>query len=591
MTYSSNIIKAGRRPITAVFIDLDQCANTFGSAPCTATAATGSECFNTFGTCQDATNYDGSNTLRLVLSDADADAFNASSGSPGDIHIPCIDSISIAPEKITPGKGLGYRGKVTISCIDFPHHDINVDPYVGTRTYTPTEQGSFFGKLLARNKHYVNRPIMIRHYFHGGGRSSADRYREAYYILDKIEGPDARGKVTITAKDPLILAEAAKAQCPVASTGTLSAALASGTTSTFDLNSGEGADYPTGAHILRINDELISITSRSSDTFTIASRGYGGTTADDHEQDDTVQLCYVADGTSASRVDLVIAELLQDYASMPSAYISAATWATEAGTWASGYYLESIISEPTSVAQLLSEICVETNSILWWSPSEKLIKWETQTPDYSILQSLTDRDLVDGSVTVKRLERDRISQVLFYSDVRNWTESREPKNYKALQVRIDSTGESDDAYQSPSVKKIYARWLQSPSLTGEVASRYLSRFKNPPEQVTTEIDLKDIETIITGDHVLMTTDRMQDMYGAANSTEMQVLSIQHDTRRERLKIEAMRFRYDAQRYCSVGPTGLLDYTSESGPNKLLYGFVVDSATYQMSNGDDPYLIT
>ena len=591
VTYSSNILKAGRRPITAVFIDLDQCANVFGTLPCTASAATGSECFNTFGTCQDKANYDGSGEFRLVLSDAHADAFNSPNGSLGDVYIPCVDSVSIAPEKITPGRGLGYRGRATITCIDFPHHDINVDPYVATRGYTPTEQGSFFGKLLARNKHYVNRPIAIRHYFHAGGRASADRYREAHYILDKIEGPDARGKVTITAKDPLMLAEAAKAQCPKPSTGTLSANLAAGTTTTFSMNTGEGAGYPTGPHDIRINDEIISITSRSGDTFTINLRGIRGTTADDHEQDDTVQECYSKWGGTIHRVDLVLAELLQDYAGIPASYIPAATWATEASTWAPAYYLDTVVSEPTSVADLLSEILVETNSVLWWSPSERLFKWKTQTPDYSVLETLTDRDFVDESVTVKRLEKDRVSQVLYYSDVRNWTESREPKNYRALQVRIDATGESDDAYQSPSIKKIFARWLQSPSLTGEVASRYLARFKNPPEQFITELDLKDIETILTGDHVRMTSDRMQDEYGAADTIEMQVLSVQHNNKTERIKVEALRFRYDAQRYCSIGPDTLNDYTAESAPNKLLYGFIADSATFKMSNGDDPYLIT
>ena len=590
MTYSANIIKAGRRPITSVFIDFDQCANTFGSSPCTAVAPAGAECFNTFCTCQDKANYDGSNILTVVLSDASADVFNSPASSPGDIYIPCINSISIAPEKITPGKGLGVRGRISISCLDFPHHDINIDPYLSTRTYDAISQGTFFGKLMARNIHYANRPIKIRQYFSEGGRASGD-YRELYYILDSIEGPDSKGKVTITAKDPLILAEASKAQCPVASTGTLSAALAAGTTTTFSLNSGEGADYPSGAHVLRINDEIISIASRSTDTFTIASRSYGGTTADDHEQDDTVQLCYVADGTSGYRVDLTIADLLENYANIPAAYIPAATWATEATTWASSYNLQTIISEPTSVEALLSEICVETNSILWWSPSEKLIKWGTQTPDFSTLSSLSDRDMVKDSIKVKRLENDRISQVLFYSDVRSWTEAREPKNYRALQVRIDSTGESDDAYQSPSVKKIFARWLQSTSVTGEVASRYLSRFKKPPEQVTTEIDLKDIDTIITGDHVNLSSELLQNQYGANYLLEMQVLSIQHDTQRQIVKIEALRFRYDAQKYCSVGADSLNDYTAESDSNKLLYGFIADTSTVKMSNGDDPYLIT
>lgn len=590
MSYAADSQDAGRRPVMTCTLVLDKCANTFGSTPCNASAATGGECFNTFETCQDRDNYDGSDTLEIVLTDNKSDIVEAEVATPGKVYIPCIHSINVAPEKITPGKGIGHRGRVTLTCFDFAHHDINIDPYVSTRTYNPYTNGTFWGKLLARNKHYLNRSLILKHGFYGGGRTASD-LRQSYYILDNIEGPDANGKVKITAKDPLLLTEALKAQCPAPSTGTLSAALAAATTSTFSLNTGDGADYPSGAHTLRINDELISITSRSGDVFTISSRGYGGTEADDHEQDDTVQLCYEADGTSTYTVNSVLSDLLLNYANVPVGYVPVADWLAEANTWTASYYLETIISEPTPVADLLSEICVETNSDLWWSPTDNEIKWQTQTPNFSALEALDGRNYVGRTFSKKVEEKDRVSQVLYYSGVRNWTADLDVPNYQNLQVRIDATGESDDAYQTASIKKIFARWLHPIANTGEIASRYLSRFKNSPEVFTVELDLKDIDTVLPGDHVNMTATYMQDIYGAADTIEMQVLSALHNVKTETVKIEAMRFRYEAQKYFTVGPDTLGDYTTESLANTYRYGYMADTTTEKMSNGDDPYLIT
>ena len=558
------------------------------SSSCTASAAAGMECFNTFATCQDTANYDSVIPLDITLTMAKADILEAPAVAPGGVYIPCINSIRIAPEKITPGKGLSHRGSVSIECIDFPHHDINIDPYVSTRSYTPVEQGSFFGKLVARNKHYIGRPLAVSQYFYGDGRY-AENKRELLYIIDTIDGPDARGRVKITAKDPLVLTEASKAQCPVASTGTLAANLASGTTTTFALNTGEGADYPTTAHVLRINDELISITSRSGDTFTIAARGHGGTAADDHSQDDTVQLCYVADGTASARVDLVLADLLENYAAIPAAYIPTVDWDTEADTWANAYYLETIISEPTPVNTLLAEICVETNSDLWWSAHDQEIKWQTQTPDFDTLAVLTDADFIYDSAVIKSKQSERVSRVMYYSDVRNWTESLEAKNYKALQVRIDTAGETADAYNSPAIKKIFARWMQNVANTGEIASRYISRFKNPPLLLTGDVDLKDIDKTV-GQHINIVSELTQNEKGAANSVEMQILSIAHSPGAERVRIEAMQYRYESSLFARVGPDTLKDYLSESAANKEAYAFICDTTTLQMSNGDDPYLI-
>ena len=345
MTYTAEKAKAGREPVTTVELSLDRCSLTHSVSPCTAANNPGGECYNSFATCQDTPNYNNSNTNTIKLSGA------KDSVVPG--YIPCIDKVSMAPTKITPGKGLGHRAQVTITCIDFPVDDsANLDPYADNRNYIARDTGTFWGKLLARNPHLVGRSLIVRQ-SHANDYDTSTGSKSRHYIIDRVDGPDKNGNVKIIAKDPLSLAESLKAQCPKPTNGALTADMSHGHNSHFSVGTGEGAQYPTGEHWVRIGSEIIRIASRSGDTFQIGDRGDKGTTDDDHKQDDNVQLCYVADGSSSYRVDLTIAELLSDFTEIDNSYIPTSDWATEANQWTPLYYLNTVISKPTSVQKLL----------------------------------------------------------------------------------------------------------------------------------------------------------------------------------------------------------------------------------------------
>ena len=160
MTYATELVRVGREPVTVIEIDLDKCGNLYGGAllgtpdgTCTASLASGSECQNTRKTCQDSINFSNTDTLTLKFSDRAIE---------GTTHFPCIDSTKLSPVAITPGQPFGKRASITIKLRDFPHHDRGIDPYVSTRTYTPKSQGTFFGKLLARNPYFQGRPLRLK---------------------------------------------------------------------------------------------------------------------------------------------------------------------------------------------------------------------------------------------------------------------------------------------------------------------------------------------------------------------------------------------------------------------------------------------
>jgi len=64
---------------------------------------------------------------------------------------------------------------------------------------------------------------------------------------------------------------------------TLAADITSSATTIY-ISGASISEFPTGACTIQIDDEKISITSRSGNTFTVASRGYDSTTATEHDK-------------------------------------------------------------------------------------------------------------------------------------------------------------------------------------------------------------------------------------------------------------------------------------------------------------------
>jgi len=231
MSYDTERVKVGRVPATLIEIDLDKCANTYGTSPCTASLSAGSECYNCRAHCQDPDNYVNTDILTHKFSDRDIQ---------GEPYIPCVKKSKLIPVTITPGQPFNRRASITITIQDFPHHDRGIDPYVNTRSYTPNEQGSYFGKLLARNPYYTGRPLRLMTGYIGDTFSTGD-FKTQNFIIEKMN-LSAKGVVTIVAKDILKLADDERALCPFVSDGKLEAGITSGATS-LTVTSGTEDDY------------------------------------------------------------------------------------------------------------------------------------------------------------------------------------------------------------------------------------------------------------------------------------------------------------------------------------------------------------
>lgn len=407
--------------------------------------------------------------------------------------IPSLISVTTSPTKINlagsnpDAQGLGNRALCSITLQDHPHTDRLVDPYVDGRTYDPYERGSFWSKWMVRNKYRTGIKIKI---YEGYAGQSLGRWTMREYILEKVTGPNSNGRVTITGKDLLALAEERKAQAPTASPGELWQDIEADDTSLTVVNA-VASDYPASGTI-RIGDELITYSGisvvRGRLVFAVTQRGSDGTTADDHAAEAQVQACrrYTAEAP-----DSIIADLLAAHAGISLQFLDLTTWRSEISRYLPEYLLSSLITEPTSVADLISEIQEQVGLYIWWDERDQLVKMKAIRGIDSDPDVITDEsNIIAGSFALEELPRQRVSQVWFYFDQRDPTKSvTEEANYRSAYIRADL--QSEAAYGQASIRKIFSRWIASGPLAQATASRIGARYVDTPRQAKFRMDAKD----------------------------------------------------------------------------------------------------
>lgn len=538
-----------------------------------------SACYNTRQTCQDKANFDNSSTLTVKLSNTYV---------PGQEYFHCIERADLAPTIIDPSKGLGIRASIKITIADFPHHDRGIDPYVANRTYTPADQGTFFSKLVARNRHYIGRAMRVKTGYID--ESGIVFFKIRNYVIDNIEGPDANGRYTITAKDILKLADDDRVVAPAHTTGTLDSSITAGASS-LTVTSGTESEY-AGEEYIRIGDEIIlaPTANRSANVFSNLSRNQFGTEASAHDAGDQVQVCLELSSTNV--VDFV-RTLLTTHAGIDSSYITTADWDAERDLWYSGTTLNTLITKPEGIASLINDLARQFFFQVWWDEVAQKILFRPIVPpaaDTTINAYDDDNHFVADSVKAKRDDRRRLTRVLFYYNPITPIETDDPEDYKSAYIRIFTDEESADEYGDIRQTVIMGRFVDSESIAVQTAGRMLSRYVRSPRDLEFIVDAKDAD-LDTGDLIDVNSRRVQGADGANELTRFQVLSVKEETR----PMSGHRYRYTAlevnfkSRYGYIGPDSLNDYDAESDANKAQYGFIApDTAIFD--DGEDAYRI-
>lgn len=561
-------LESGREPVQIVEIDQDFCTRVYGNAPCTAAlGVTGTrKCYNTRKTCQDPDNYLAESlTLRFCKRGAAIpDKFPS---------IPTVQSVSTLPTRLNIGANdrntgpLGRRGSVTVRFDDAPYSDALTDKYLADRTFDPLEQGTFWSKFLARNPYYQGRELRVIEGYYGLDTSQMawadtdlvwgslsmqwgdfaettiqDARTRAYYI-ERITGPDARGRVEVLAKDILKAADDRRATAPKVSQGLLTAALTDSDTSTFAVAGGVLSEYSATGGTVRIGDECITYSSASESggiiTFDITARGTDGTEAQDHDEDDQVQECFRVTQLAPY---LAIRDLLQDFAGVDPALIDSTAWQAENDTWLLGFELTALITEPTGVNALIGEICEQVGVSVWWDERDQEIRFLAVRPPLGNLPLITGDNILADSLQSTTREDERITQSWIYLGQRDPTESvDERSNYRQIRIRVDADAESADQYGDQRIRRIFARWLQTELQATDISTRILSNYRDVPTILRFDLDAKD-SSLWTGDLLDIQFRTVTSDTGAAEPSIYQIISADEYDPGHRVRYEAQIFR-------------------------------------------------
>lgn len=608
MAYSDKAKELGRQPFSITEIDLDFCANTFGTAPCT---AIGEKCYNTIGTCKDIPNY--AKTIKTyTFTDKDVYA------PVGLRAFPAVKKVTYSPTKLEFGKGLGYRSKISVTVQDFQHHDRNVDPYQSSRTFD-TSRGTFFRKLIARNKYYNGRPIRVLNGFNAERNDrmnvlvpsstlypaldllpgsfifddtsvsffTTTDFETRNYIIENIEV--RKDEVTITGKDILKKLDKDRTQVPIKTSGVLKAGITAAATS-LTLTDASYAEYSASGYI-RINDEIIAYSSKvSPDTLSGLTRAQYGTIAAAHSLDDGVQECKVYNNVNV--VDIIY-DILVNYGDIPASYIPTAKWDIEKTTYLSYATYTTIISDPEGANTLLEELTEQSMLMLWWDDKAQEVSLKALTPptQRAKVATLTDKlNFVKDSIKYKLQDGDRYSQLWVRYSPNNWAEMKDDNDFGKVYVGANLDSEGTDRYGDKRIKKIKSRWFNNNNQAATLYTRFSQLYTDSPIEFNFKLDVKDSYLKI-GDFVDIISSYMLDVNGSEIAvrsfiTEIRDVNIGHE-----IEVTALSTGFIlGLRYGYITANTMVDYTSASDAEKELNGFIAPDAAGFPSDEGDAYRI-
>ena len=511
--YIENLSSFGRQPFNYVELELDFCANVAGVAPCTAIETGDAKCFNTFASCNDTANFNKTTKIYRFCSP------NGARVPVGLDAIPCLKSISMSPAQIDAKNGMGLRASCDIRLQDFPHDDIRIDPYVNDRTYIPINQGTYFGKLKARNPFYNARIMRVyTGFLNTDGSFSANKFERRTFVIEAWDGLDALGVTRIMGKDVLKLASDERAVCPIPSQGRLNLDMTAIATSFTVTPSGVGADYDASGYV-RVGSEVMSYT-RSGDVFTVV-RGQRNTLAATHKQLDTVQLCKEFAGQTSQNI---VYDLLTNFASVPTSYIDKSAWDAEQVGYLPRLY-NSLITTPTGVSKLITELSEQVGFFLYWDEVLEKIVFRAIRPNSGseqITALTSEYNLLADSLKLKDIVDDRVNEVWVYYGVLDPSKNlSDDANYSNLYVASNAADQSDVQNRDIRIKKILTRWITDGAAAIELGQRYLERFANAPVEADFMLDAKDSNLKLC-DFVTIESKQKQDFTGSPLELLLQI---------------------------------------------------------------------
>jgi hypothetical protein len=245
-----------------------------------------------------------------------------------------------------------------------------------------------------------------------------------------------------------------------------------------------------GAGLSNFDIDWILAGDLETITFLDVTRGTDGTEAGEHKEDDAVQACLRYTSEAGY---LVALDLIHQYAGDVFDVVDEVEWLAEGAFWLPQFIVSGLITEPTGINTLLSELAEQCQFFIWWDEREQKVRLRANRPPTETPLAINERDnIIQGSLNVQVKPEERISQVWVYYGIRNPAgDLNKEDNYSRVRIRVDGDAESTLEYNESKVRRIFSRWIVSDAVAQNLAARILERYRNNPRYLSVLLDAKD----------------------------------------------------------------------------------------------------
>jgi hypothetical protein len=329
----------------------------------------------------------------------------------------------------------------------------------------------------------------------------------------------------------------------------------------------------------RCDDEIIQINSHNSAINTAyVERAVLGSQVATHGDGNKLTPIWVR----GSENPFTTMQYLLEFGGIPSSSINTTAFQT-ASTWpAIDPNVACLIKDPISVEQLYYELVDLTNCRSWYGEDQKItIQRDILNDPARTYASLSENfHIIEDSASMDLQGNEHITRCSMFWGQLPLGNDKDSTAYKYLTISIDADAESSVDYNEVLEKTIYCRWLSDTAVSIEDANinakSYTGRqvfFNRDPRKIMTfDIEIKD-STILTGNHVNITSDEFQDVYG--NPLEMKAVVVKRESKnngRIAVKCQALPDRS----ILIMASSSVGNWTASSPSERLANGFMSDA---------------
>jgi hypothetical protein len=256
--------------------------------------------------------------------------------------------------------------------------------------------------------------------------------------------------------------------------------------------------------------------------FTGVTRGTDNTVAAEHDIESGVQLCYRVTNEAAYTVAL---NLIQDFAGQVYDVVDVTEWNNEGAFWLPQFLVSALITEPTGINTLISELCQQAQFYIWWDEREQKVKLRANRPPTETPTLINEyKNIIAGSQQIKVAPDERVSQVWVYYQLRSpVSDLNKEISYNRVRIRRDAEAESAEEFGDVKIRRIFSRWIKSDAVALNLATRILNKYRDNPRYLTVSLDAKDRD-IWTADIVDVESRLITDDTGAIGARRFEVIS-------------------------------------------------------------------